>query len=269
MKGPMTRVLSAAALVALTATMAFAQAKTAAQTSTPGTPTEKTQTVSGTVVQVDGNTLAVKMSNGAIRMFTPPPDRKFVVDGKELTLSELQPGTTLKATVKEITTPVVDRTVQTLAGRVWYASGPTVILTLENGQNRMYTIPANSPIRFKDSGGQEMTVFDLRKGMNVTATKVIEAPRTELVTTVAVTGTGPRAAGAAAPTSGAAPAPPPAAAKPAPGASSPAPAIAPAAGETPKKLPKTASPLPMIGLTGLVLLVVGLSLTTWRRRTAL
>ena len=207
MKGPMTRVLSAAALVALTATMAFAQATTAAQTSTPGTPTEKTQTVSGTVVQVDGNTLAVKMSNGAIRMFTPPPDRKFVVDGKELTLAELQPGTTLKATVKEITTPVVDRTVQTLAGRVWYASGPTVILTLENGQNRMYTIPANSPIRFKDSNGQEMTVFDLRKGMNVTATKVIEAPRTELVTTVAVTGTGPRAAGAAAPTSGAAPAP--------------------------------------------------------------
>jgi hypothetical protein len=195
-------------------------------------------------------------------MFTPPPDRKFVVDGKELTLAELQPGTTLKATVKEITTPVVDRTMQTLAGRVWYASGPTVILTLENGQNRMYTIPANSPIRFKDSNGQEMTVFDLRKGMNVTATKVIEAPRTELVTTVAVTGTGPRAAGAAAPTSGAAPAP-------APAASSPAPAIAPAAGEAPKKLPKTASPLPLVGLTGLVLLAVGLSLTTWRRRTAL
>ena len=268
MKGPMTRVLSAAALVALTATMAFAQAKTAAQTSTPGAPTEKTQTVSGTVVQVDGNTLAVKMSNGAIRMFTPPPDRKFVVDGKELTLSELQPGTTLKATVKEITTPVVDRTVQTLAGRVWYASGPTVILTLENGQNRMYTIPANSPIRFKDSGGQEMTVFDLRKGMNVTATKVIEAPRTELVTTVAVTGTGPRA-GAAAPTSGAAPAPAPARAPAAAPAAKPAETAAAPAGEAPKKLPKTASPLPLIGLTGLVLLVIGLSLTTWRRRTAL
>ena len=266
MKGPMTRVLSAAALVALTATMAFAQAKTAAQTSTPGTPTEKTQTVSGTVVQVDGNTLAVKMSNGAIRMFTPPPDRKFVVDGKELTLSELQPGTTLKATVKEITTPVVDRTVQTLAGRVWYASGPTVILTLENGQNRMYTIPANSPIRFKDSGGQEMTVFDLRKGMNVTATKVIEAPRTELVTTVAVTGTGPRAA---APTSGASPAPAPARAPAAAPATRPAETAAAPAGEAPKKLPKTASPLPLVGLTGLVLLVVGLSLTTWRRRTAL
>ena len=261
MKEAMTRVLSVVALVALTATMALAQATTASQTSTPGTPSEKTQTLSGTVVQVDGNTLAVKMSNGAIRLFTPTPDRKFVVDGKELTIGELLPGTRLKATVREITTPVTDRTVQTLAGRVWYASGPTVILTLENGQNHMYTIPANSPIRFRDSNGQEMTVFDLRKGMSVTATKVIEAPRTELVTTVAVTGTGPRAAASPAPTSGAAPAP--SAARPA------AETAAAPAGEAPKKLPKTASPLPLLGLTGLALLVVGVSLTTRRRRMTL
>ena len=270
MKGPMTRVLAAAALVVLTATMAFAQAKTAAQTSTPGTPTEKTQTLSGTVVQVEGNTVAVKMSSGGIRIFTPPPDRKFLIDGKELTVSELQPGTTLKATVKEITTPVTDRTVQTLAGRVWYASGPSVILTLENGQNHMYTIPANSPIRFRDSNGQEMTVFDLRKGMNVTATKVVEAPRTELVTTVAVTGTGPRATAPTAPTSGATPAPSAARPSAEPSAARPSaePTAAPA-GAAPKKLPKTASPLPLLGLTGLVLLAVGLSLTTWRRRMTL
>ena len=259
MKGAMTRVLAAAVLVALTATMALAQAKTASQTSTPGTPTEKTHTLSGTVVQVEGNTLAVKMSSGEVRMFTPPPDRKFVIDGKELTLSELQPGTTLKATVREITTPVTDRTVQTLAGKVWLANGPTVILTLENGENKSYTIPANSPIRFRDSEGKEMTVFDLRKGMNVRATKVIESPRTEFVSTVAVTGTGPRA-GAPAATSGTAPRP---AAEKAASPAAAAPAGEPAA---PRKLPKTASPLPLVGLTGLVSLVVGLGLTAWRRR---
>jgi hypothetical protein len=255
MKRAMTRVLSAVALVALTATMALAQAKTASQTSTPGTPTEKTQTLSGTVVQVEGNTLVVKMSSGAIRMFTPPADRRFVIDGKELALSELQPGTTLKATVKEITTPVVDRTVQTLSGKVFYAAGPTVVLTLENGENKMYTIPANSPIKFRDSNGKDMTVFDLRKGMNVSATKVTEAPRTEFATTVAVTGTAPRAGVPAAATAGTAPATPTASA-----GTAAAPATA------ARKLPKTASPLPLVGLAGLASIGLGLGLTTLRRR---
>jgi hypothetical protein len=266
MKRAMTRVLSGAAVVALMAAVSLAQEKTASKTSTPGTPTEKTQTLTGTVVQVEGNTLAVKMSTGGIRMFTPPPDRRFVIDGKELTLAELQPGTTLKATVREITTPVTDRIVQTLAGKVWYAGGPTVILTLENGENRMYTIPADSPIRFRDSEGKEMTVFELRKGMNVRASKVTEAARTEFATAVAVTGTAPGRAGA--PTAAAAPAPTGAAApKPSgPAATAGAGSTPPPPAAAPRQLPKTASPLPLVGVAGLASLMMAVALAARRRR---
>ena len=66
-------------LVCLTAVAAVAQ-------------TEKTTTLTGTVVEVDGGTLIVKMDNGEIRMFTPPADRVFVIDGKELKLSRAQAG---------------------------------------------------------------------------------------------------------------------------------------------------------------------------------
>ena len=149
----------------------------------------KTVTLTGTVVQVEGNTLVVKMASGDVRVFTPPADRRFMIDGQSLTLSQLRPGTTLTATATETATTVMDRTVQTLSGKVWYTAAPTVILTLPTGENRMYTVKSDDPVKFYDGEGKEMTVFDLRKGMNIKATKITEAPRTEFVTTAVVTGT--------------------------------------------------------------------------------
>src|SRR4051794_30205523 len=48
--------------------------------------TTKTDQLSGTVVAVDGSTLVVKMASGDLRTFNPPESRRFVVDGKELSL---------------------------------------------------------------------------------------------------------------------------------------------------------------------------------------
>ena len=244
--------------------MAVAQPTSTSQTSTKGAPTSRTQTLSGTVIQVDGNTVAVKMSSGEVRMFTPPADRRFVVDGKELRADQLAVGTRLKATVTETSTPVTDRTVQSLEGRVWYAAGPTVILTLPNGQNRQYTVAADSPVKFTDADGKPITVFDLRKDMNVKAVKITEAQRTELASNVAVTGTADGArrrrrgrCSAGGTSSGAS------------GAHRQrcgvrrhrrARRAAPA-----KTLPKTATQLPLLGLTGIASLLTGLSLTVRRR----
>jgi LPXTG-motif cell wall-anchored protein len=127
----------------------------------------------------------------------------------------------------------------------------------------MYTIKSDDPVKFYDGEGKEMTVFDLRKDMNIKATKITEAPRTAFVATATVTGTGPGRAASAAPA--AAPAPTgtsrqtAAAAEPTAGASGTVPS-------SPRRLPKTASPLPLLGLAGLASLVTGLSLTARRRR---
>ena len=232
--------------------------------------TEKTTTLTGTVVEVDGGTLIVKMDNGEVRMFTPPAGRVFVIDGKEVKLSELKPGTKLNATVKESSTAVTDRTVETLEGTVAYAAGTSVILTLPTNERRQYNIKSTDPVKFYDQNGKEMTVFDLRKNMKIKATKITEAPRVELVQNIAVTGTAPTQVAAAAPAAPAAPAaaaPRPAAA-PAQPAAAPAaqPAAAPASAGTPKKLPPTASSLPLLGLIGIVSLVAALGLTVGRRR---
>ena len=236
------------ALVLLTATAVMAQTKTL--------------TLTGTVVQVEGNTLAVKMAAGDVRVFTPPADRRFIIDGQSLTLSQLRPGMTLSATVTETASTVMDRTVETLSGKVWFTAAPTVILTLASGENRMYTVKSDDPVKFYDAEGKEMTVFDLRKGMNIKATKITEAPRTEFARTAVVTGSAAAAGSAGAATGAAAPA------KAAPAApAAPAGQTAPAAASAaPRTLPKTASPMPLVGLLGGVSLAVGAGLTLLRRR---
>ena len=227
-------------------------------------PTTKTTQLNGTVVEVDGNTLVVKMADGSVQTFTPPPDRKFKIDGKDLTVSQLQPGTTLNATVTETSTPGTQKTVETLAGTVRYAAGPTVVLKLDNGEVKQYFIDKDHPAKFSDSSGKEITVFDLKKGMNVKATKITESPTVELAQNVAVTGSAPKTAVAQT-------APPAAQSKPAaaPAAKPAAPAAQPAAehaehGEKPKKLPHTGSDLPMIALLGLLSMAAGLAVRAYR-----
>src|SRR5690349_18424450 len=142
-----------------------------------GTPTETTAQVHGTVVAVDGNTLIVRMASGDIRTFTPPESRKFLIDGRELTTHELKPGTKLTATVTTTTTPVTERTTTIGTGKVWYVSGNTVIVTLPNNENRMYKV--NDDYKFSVHG-QPASVHDLRKGMVISAQKIVEEPRTEV-----------------------------------------------------------------------------------------
>jgi LPXTG-motif cell wall-anchored protein len=103
--------------------------------------------------------------------------------------------------------------------------------------------------------GRETDARDLRRGMTVTATRIVEEPITVVSHTREVTGTMP---------------PPP----PAPPAnvpilivvSRPVPAPAEAAAEAePAKLPKTGSIVPAIGLLGITFLVASFGLTMVRK----
>src|SRR5262245_39676114 len=69
------------------------QAQTTTKETTKGEATVTTSELSGEVLGVEGNDLAVKLSTGEVRVFHVPPTRKFLVDGKDLSVGELQPGT--------------------------------------------------------------------------------------------------------------------------------------------------------------------------------
>ena len=84
---------------------------------------------------------------------------------------------------------MVDRTVMTLTGTVWWASAASVILTLENGENRQYDVPKG--LKFSVDG-QARDAVDLKQGMKVSATKIVEAPSHDVTTTAVVTGVSPK-----------------------------------------------------------------------------
>jgi hypothetical protein len=166
-------------------------ATVAAQTTTKkvnGKTTTTTTKQRGTVSYIEGNTLVVKMSNGEVRTLTVPDSRTALIDGKEVNIHNLKVGTTLTATITTTTTPVLDRTVTNLTGTVWYVAAPNVILTLPDGTNKMYkSLPG---YKF-NINGQAATVFQLKKGMQISAEKVVEQPTTEISTNTTVTGHAP------------------------------------------------------------------------------
>lgn len=77
----------------------------------------------------------------------------------------------------------------TLKGKVWYVNPPlSVILTLEDGTNQSFKIPKDQKFNVD---GQMVDSFGLRKGMLVTATKIVEVPMSVTTQQKSVSGTMP------------------------------------------------------------------------------
>jgi LPXTG-motif cell wall-anchored protein len=124
---------------------------------------------------------------------------------------------------------------------------------LEDGKNESFKIPKGQKFNID---GQMVDAFGLRKGMKISATKVVESTEIEVANQRRITGTMP---------------PPP----PAPPAEAPiliakaepvAPPPAPEAPAPPAQLPKTGSSFPLIGILGLVSLLAAFGLRATRPR---
>src|SRR5262245_25102898 len=183
------RIVAVACTAVGIATGAAAQA-TQTKQSLPGAAKVTTTQLTGEVAFVQGDYLIVRMiPSGDYRLFQLRPGKTATIDGVVMPLNKVRPGTTLTAYVTVTERPVVDRTITSLKGTVWQASPKTVILTLENGENRQYDVPPG--LKF-DVDGQMKEAMELRPGMKISATKVVESPRTEITESNVVTGTGPR-----------------------------------------------------------------------------
>jgi len=162
----------------------------ATSTTQKGPSTYETAVRSGTVVYVSGNELLVKLSDGEVEDFIVSPTQTFTVDGKQVTIRDLKPGTHLTQTITTKTTPSVITTVRTIDGKVWHVNPPTyVILTLPDGTNKEYRVPKD---QIFNVNGAKDTVFQLKKGMMVSATVVKEEPVAEVSEHKAVRGVTPK-----------------------------------------------------------------------------
>ena len=210
------------------------------KSTTVGRTTMQVELERGEVVLVDGNDLVVKMEDGTIRHFPNVSEgATATVDGKQLGIHDLKPGMKLQRSIITASTPQTITTVQTVTGKVWHVSPPTsVILTLEDGTNQSFKIPNGQKFTID---GQEVDALGLRKGMVITATKIVEVPETLVTQKKYVSGSMPT------------PPPPPA---DAPMLIATTEATASSEETTPalaKMLPKTGSRLPLVGLLGLLL----------------
>ena len=248
---------NALALVCLTAALASAQ-------TTTSTETKKFE-----VIAVEGNKLVVRLPEGT-REMTVANDFRFNIDGKMMSVQELKPGMAGTATITTKTTLVPVTVTQVKSGVVTQTLGGSTIIVRTDEGFKMFNqgdVDKRNVTIMRD--GKPAQISDFRVNETLSAVIITSAPpRTlteqEVKASLARAGgaaaatPAPARSGAGATTSGAA------TAKPA--AASPQPATAAPAGEKPTQLPRTASPLPLLGLVGLVSLVTGLGLTVVRRR---
>ncbi len=216
---------------------------------------QQTHVQNAEVIHVSGHEIVVELENGQFELLRLPEDFTFLIDGKHLSVHELTPGTKLSQEIHTVTTPEEVTTLRTVNGKVWHVSAPHVTLSFPDGVNKQYTVPDGTVFNVD---GQEKSVFDLKKGMEISATVATVAPQQVVSTHTVVTGQTPRPRLAfvgplllVEPTVEAA-----------------APTVTAAVEEpTVQELPKTASLVPLAGLLGFLSLALYAGLRILRRNT--
>ncbi len=245
-------------LCVMTASIAAQDITHPSTTKTIEPPTHEVQTThvqNAEVIHVSGHEVVVELENGKFELLNLAEDVKLQVDGRDLTVHELTPRTKLSQEIHIVTQPQEVTTLRTVNGKVWYVNPPHyVVLSFPDGKNKEYTVP-DEKIVF-NINGEDKTVFDLRKGMNISATALTVEPWQSVTTHTVVTGRTP---------------PRPEVTFEGPMLIEPdreSPALAAALEEPPpQELPKTASLLPLVGLLGFLSLALYTGLRIIRRNT--
>ena len=243
-------------LCAMTVGLAAQDITHPSTTKTIEPPTHEVQTThvqNAEVIHVSGHEIVVELENGKFELLNLADDVTFQVDGRDLTVHELTPGTKLSQDIHTITTPQEVTTLRTVKGKVWHVNAPHLILSFPEGANKAYTVPDGIVFHID---GQDKTVFDLKKGMEISATVLKVEPVQSITTHTVVTGQTP---------------PRPNVAFEGPMLIEPdreVPALTAALQEpVPQELPKTASLLPLAGMLGFLSLALGTGLRSIRRNT--
>jgi len=246
----MSKVVLTVAVVCVTAVGSLAQQQTTSS-----------ETKTFEVLALNGNNLVVRLPEGT-RELTVPEDFRFMVDGQSLSVRQLQVGMRGTATITTRTTVTPVTVTEVKNGTVLQAAAGTIVVKTGDEVRRFTQGDVDKRGVQIMREGKPAQVSDFREGDRLSATIITSKPpqittEREVQATLARAEPPPPApAPAPAPRAAAPPAPPPALEPP------PAPAPPPAAART---LPRTASSVPFVGLSSVLLLAIGLLLTSMRR----
>ena len=219
--------------------LAFSPAALAQATGT--TTTESTSVThrvkAGTVVSVDGNKVVLRESDGD-HQYNLPDGFKFDLDGRSVGVDEIKPGMKIGAVITDKVTTRNVTVTQVASATVMQVAPGGIVVKTSKGELKSYD--------FKDSAGNDIYMVKDGKQIPLNSVKKGDKLTGTLVSTLPPTITTERTAKAK--------------------------AVAPAAEPTtvaavePARLPKTASPLPLIGL--LAVLSAGIALALRKARLA-
>lgn len=207
------------------------------------------------IVSVDGDTIVVRGEQGTERI-TVTDGFRVTVDGRPIAVSDLRPGMQgmARITTTQTVTPGQQST-DVKNGTIVERSGTSVVARLPEGR-KTYTdeelAARNIPVTVDGRPVKISSLWEGTKLIETTVTTMPEQVATQRQVDLALQA--PQAA--VAPTPAQAPEPPPLVAR---AETEPSPV-----GE----LPKTASPLPAVGILGMVCSAAGLLLTRRRRQGA-
>ena len=221
-------------IAACVLSLAFGPAALAQATGSTTTESiaQKSRAISGVVETVAGNKVVLREADG-LHEYNPPAGFKFQLDGRDVGVDEIKPGMSINAVVTDnvITRRVTVTRIE--SGTVAQVAPGGIVLKDQNGDLKSYNFkdPAGNDIYFVRDG-KEVPLRSVKVGDRLSGTFVTTLPEQRISQRSAV-------------------------AK----ATEPSPASEPAvvAAATPHKLPKTASPLPLVGL--LAALSAGIALT--------
>jgi hypothetical protein len=142
----------------------------------------------GTVTYVSGNDLVVKMQDGTLKHFVVPPDQTFDVDGKNIKISELKPGTRLMQVIVTTTKDVTVSSVRNVDLKVVQVLSSQVNVMTAEGTQKLLRVPDGTVFEID---GKDMKLSDLREGMRIKGTVVTKSPQTLVSQTKTTVGTAP------------------------------------------------------------------------------
>jgi len=130
------------------------------------------------IVAVSGNQVVVKSTDG-YRMLTVAPDYRFTINGQPMSTTQIKPGMTVNSTIQTTTSPVMLTSNEMRDAQVVSASGGTVVIKDESGQQKTLN---SGDFRNMDvvimKDGRPVMATDLKTGDRVTAVMLTQGTST-------------------------------------------------------------------------------------------
>jgi hypothetical protein len=140
-----------------------------ASVSVAGAQVKATSGPTSTVVYVSGNDVVVKAADGKLLNYNVAPGTTFAAGGKSASLADLKPGTKLTKEVSTGFDPQIISSVTVVKGKVFAATPPdAVTLSLADGIKELM-VPTGTTFMV---GGKPLTIDLLKPDMMVDATIV-------------------------------------------------------------------------------------------------